>query len=161
MSNEAVVCVNCGVPAGKGNTYCSNCGNAVHPEATICMSCGVALKKAVPKGVEKRDIVKAILLSIVTCGIYSIYWFIKLNDEMNAITGNEKDTSGGIAFLLTLVTCGIYSIFWAYKMGQKRDSLDKNSSSSEIIYLVLSIFGLGIVVYALMQDAINKTIDNK
>ena len=43
MHPEAVVCVRCGVPAGKGNNYCNNCGNQVHPEAVFCVRCGVKL----------------------------------------------------------------------------------------------------------------------
>lgn len=55
----------------------------------------------------ERSLPVSILLTIITCGIYGIYWFIVLTDEVNQHSG-EDDTSGGIAFLLTLVTCGIY-----------------------------------------------------
>ena len=61
-----------------------------------------------------RSIVVSIILSIVTCGIYGIYWFVKLNDELNAAAGKQNATSGGVAVLLTLVTCGIYGFYWAY-----------------------------------------------
>ena len=160
ISNEAVICVHCGVPAGKGTAYCANCGGEVHPEAVICVNCGVSLKKKLPtEGMKKRNIATAIILSIITCGIYSIYWFVKLTNEMNRLTDNEKDTSGGVAFLLSLVTCGIYSIYWAYRMGEKRDRLSGENSSSAVLYLVLMLF-LGIAVYALAQDAINKAIEN-
>ena len=160
MNSEAVFCVKCGVPAGKGDSFCPVCGNSVDPEAVFCVKCGSAIKKQMPKNVAKRELVKAIILSIVTCGIYGIYWFIKLTDEMNAMTENTVDTSGGMAFLLTLITCGIYGYYWAYKMGQKKDYLmGQQSGSSGILYLVLMLFGLGIVVYALAQDGINKAID--
>lgn len=159
MNNEAVVCVKCGVPAGKGNGYCPTCGAETAAEAVVCPVCQTPLAQKPRFNIEKRNLVLAIVLSIVTCGIYSIYWFIKLTDEMNIVSGNEKDTSGVVAFLLTLVTCGIYGYFWAYKMGDKRDSLDPNSQYSGIVYLLLSIFGFGIIAYALMQDAINKAVD--
>ena len=42
-----------------------------------------------------RSIVVSILLSIVTCGIYGIYWFVKLNDELNEAAGKQNDPSGG------------------------------------------------------------------
>jgi diacylglycerol kinase len=104
--------------------------------------------------------VKAIIFSVLTCGIYAIYWFVALTNEMNLLSGNEKDTASGTAFLLTLITCGIYGFYWAYRMGVKRDQLEgKKDGSSAILYLVLMIFGLGIVAYALMQDAINKAIE--
>ena len=68
----------------------------------------------------KRNIALCIVLSIVTCGIYGIYWMIVLANETNVASGHAQDgTSGGIVFLLTLVTCGIYGIYWAYKQGEK------------------------------------------
>jgi TM2 domain-containing membrane protein YozV len=43
MNNEAAVCVKCGVPTGKGNSYCPNCGVETNPEAVVCVQCGVSL----------------------------------------------------------------------------------------------------------------------
>ena len=106
--------------------------------------------------VQKRNIAVAIILSIVTCGIYGLYWFIKLTDEMNYATGHSNDTSGIMALVLTLVTCGIYGYYWAYKMGEKTDALERVNGSKGILFLILTFLGLGIVVYALMQDSLNK-----
>ena len=64
--------------------------------------------------IQKRDIAIAIILSIVTCGIYGIIWFVQLTDEVKIAAEDNEFQSGGIAFLLTLVTCGIYGIYWAY-----------------------------------------------
>ena len=113
---------------------------------------------------EKRNIAVAIILTIVTCGIYGIYWFIVLTDEANKFTDNpQQETNGGIAFLLTIVTCGIYGLYWAYKQGEKLDNASVKSGmtngSRGILYLVLSLVGFSIVAYALMQDSINKLID--
>lgn len=62
--------------------------------------------------------------------------------------------------MLTLVTCGIYGFYWAYKQGEKIDKA-KNmrnlpSSNSGILYLILQLFGLGIIAYALMQNELNQ-----
>ena len=110
----------------------------------------------------KRNIGLCIVLSIITCGIYSIYWFVVLANDTNVASGHAQDgTSGGVAFLLTLVTCGIYGFYWAYKQGEKINEAKamRNmpaDSNASIIYLILSIFGLGIVAYALMQSELNK-----
>ena len=111
--------------------------------------------------VVKRNIVTCILLSIVTCGIYGIIWFISLTDDVRAVSGDAR-LSGGKAFLFTLITCGIYGLYWYYKMGENVDAINANrgnaSSNSGILYLVIGLFGLGIVNYCLMQDAINKSV---
>lgn len=110
----------------------------------------------------KRSIGVSIILSIVTCGIYGIYWMIKLNDELNMATGNTAAKSGGIVFLLCLVTCGIYMFFWMYKMGENVDTIKTNAGvqagNTGIMYLILTFFGLSIVNYCLMQDTINKYV---
>lgn len=110
--------------------------------------------------IKERNIAVCIILSLVTCGIYGIYWFICLTDETNNAS-NSTGTTGGMAFLLSLVTCGIYSLYWMFKQGEKLDSAKASrgiatNNNSNIIYLVLAIFGLGIVSYALMQNDLNK-----
>lgn len=112
---------------------------------------------------KKRSIGIAILLTIVTFGIYGIYWFITMTDEVVSLSkGKVYNTSGGVAFLLTLVTCGIYGYYWAYQMGKSMYVVSKEkfdyASDNSILYLVLQIFGLGIVTYALIQNEINKQI---
>lgn len=109
--------------------------------------------------VQQRNIAVCIILTIVTCGIYGIYWFICMTDDTNTVCGREG-TTGVMAFVFTLISCGIYSYYWMYKQGDKLDDAKNargmSGSNSGIIYLVLAIFGFGIISYALMQDSLNK-----
>ncbi len=43
-TDEAVLCVNCGVPRNSGSNYCHNCGNPVRPDEAVCLTCGVPTK---------------------------------------------------------------------------------------------------------------------
>ncbi len=110
--------------------------------------------------IEQKNIAVCILLSIVTCGIYGIYWFICVTNDINQLSNDVNGTSGGVAFLLTLVTCNIYGIYWAYKQGDKIDFCKRNrgipSGNTGVLYLILTVFGLSIVAMALMQDEVNK-----
>lgn len=111
--------------------------------------------------VKEKNIALCVILSLVTCGIYGIYWFVTLTDDTNTISG-EEGTSGIVAFLLTLVTCGIYGLYWAYKCGEKIDNAHQNrgeaASNGGVLYLILYIFG-GIIAYALIQNEVNKFAD--
>lgn len=113
--------------------------------------------------IRKRDLVTSIILTIVTCGIYGIIWFIGLTDDAKIASGDQSLPSGGTAFLLTLVTCGIYGFFWAYKMGkvvnQARINKGMQDDDKSVIYLILQIFGLGIVAWAFMQNDLNEIAD--
>lgn len=108
--------------------------------------------------IVRRSIPLAIIFTIITCGIYGIYWMIKLNDEVNYLSGETQATSGVVVFLLGIVTCGIYLFYWLYKMGERCDRIKGMNSSSGILYLILGLLGLSIVSYCLMQDTINKAI---
>ena len=109
--------------------------------------------------IKNRNVALYIVLSIVTCGIFALYWFVCLADDANTLSNNQG-TSGGVALLLTLVTCGIYGIYWAYKLGESLDALDiangKPQKNRAIVYLLLNIFGLGIITFALAQSSINE-----
>lgn len=103
--------------------------------------------------VRPRSIPICIILSLITCGIYGIYWFICLTDEVNEVT-QEEGTSGLLSFLLSLITCNLYGIYWGYKMGDKLDRArvrnNVPTSSFPILFLVLNLFGLTIVTCAII-----------
>lgn len=44
VSDNAVVCMKCGVLVGDGDKYCPTCGAEPDPKAVICVKCGCALK---------------------------------------------------------------------------------------------------------------------
>ncbi len=108
--------------------------------------------------IKQRNIALCIIFTIITCGIYGLYWFVCLTDETNAIA-EENGTSGILALILTIVTCGIYGFYWAYKCGEKIDRAhnlrNEPASNGGILYLIVYIFG-GIITYALVQNEINK-----
>ncbi len=108
--------------------------------------------------VQQRNVAVCIILSIVTCGIYGIYWFICLTNDTNTVS-NTQGTSGGVAFLLSVITCNIYGLYWAYKQGEKIDIAKSNrgmqSGNSGILYLILCLI-IPVVAWALMQNEINS-----
>ena len=108
--------------------------------------------------VQQRNIALCVILSLVTCGIYGLYWFVCMTDDTNTVA-NEEGTSGVMALVLTLVTCGLYGLYWAYKCGDKLDKAKADrgmaASNGGVLYLILYIFG-GIIAYALIQNELNK-----
>lgn len=111
---------------------------------------------------ETRSIAKAIIFSFLTLGIYSLYWFVKMTNEVHELSGNPKTASGGLALFFTIITFGLYAIYWVYRIASELegaiDDRGMRHSSLAIICLVLLVVGLGIVSYALIQDGINDVI---
>lgn len=108
--------------------------------------------------IKERNIIVCVLLSFVTCGIYGIIWFVSMTDDMRYVSGDQT-LSGGKAFLFTLLTCGIYGYFWAYKMGKATAIAQANrglpTNDNSVLYLILQLFGFGIVNYCLIQNDLN------
>ena len=104
---------------------------------------------------KERNIAVSIILTLITCGIYGFYWVAVLNDELKHEAKEDSFTSGGMVVLLTIVTCGIYGIYWCYKMGTFVEKINK-STNTGILYIILSLIGMDIIVYALIQNELNK-----
>lgn len=157
-----MICQNCGTNNADTNVNCSNCGAPLYNNAPVQgqpVQQGYGNPYLNIAGLKQRNLALAIVLSIVTCGIYELVWFVLLTDEVNQITNRQNEMSGGITLLLSIVTCGIFYFIWAYKMGEKVDQIKGTpSGSSNVLYLILSLFGLGWVALILAQDAVNKIL---
>ncbi|MCQ2471303.1 MAG: DUF4234 domain-containing protein [Clostridia bacterium] len=110
--------------------------------------------------VKSRSILTCILLSIVTCGIYGLYWHYCVVQDVAAASGKADDMSPAMVVLVSVITCGIYGWIWFYNAGSKVDEIKKRNgeqeSSLSIIYLILAVCGLSIVDLALIQTELNK-----
>lgn len=111
-------------------------------------------------GIMERNIVTCIILSLVTCGIYGLYWFYTLTNDTNSISGEPNPMSGGLCLVLNIVTSGLFGIYWAWKRGEYIDKYNamrgKPQTNNAVIYLILSFVGLGIVAYAMLQNELNQ-----
>lgn len=149
-------CSKCGKELKEGTQFCEACGQPVQPVVNQTVINNYNQPKPV---IQARNIVVAVLLTFVTCGIYGIFWFISMTDESNSLS-DESCASGATAFLYTLITCGIYGIYWNYKMGQKMANIGKKYNrqiaDNSVLYLVLSLLGLGLVNYCLIQSDLNN-----
>ena len=109
---------------------------------------------------EERSIALAVIFTIITCGIYGIYWFIVVSDDVKNYCKDDQMMSGGLACILTIVTCGIFGIYWWYNLGNKMKEAQKLNEIPEkdnaILYLILSILGLSIINYCLLQADVNE-----
>lgn len=158
-------CMNCGAPlqtGGEDSTRQNSDTGSNGPRQSRSYGDGGyrgPQEEIIYTDVAPRSIPLAVILSFVTCGIYYLYWIYRLNDEVNEMARDETAPGGGLVLLLIILTCGIYSFYWFYKMGEKCDYIAQTNTSNNIVYLLLSIFGLGIVAAALIQDTINRALE--
>ena len=113
---------------------------------------------------QRKNIVTCIILSLVTCGFYSLYWLYCLVSDINTISEDPNAMSPVLVIILSFVTCGLYFLYWVYKAGslldQKMIETGRTAESRPVLYVVLALFCLAIVTYALMQDTINQLAES-
>ena len=109
---------------------------------------------------KERNIAVCIILSIVTCGIYGLYWIYCIVEETKIMTGDDEGPGGVMVIILSIVTCSIYLWYWMFTTGKKLDDLNERegnaSSNYGVLFLILAILELSIVNYAIIQNEINK-----
>lgn len=109
--------------------------------------------------VQERSVGLAIILTLITCGIYGLYWMYAMTNEL-AYLSDDPTFTGGKTILFSIITCGIYTLFWYYMLGGKIAiaQMKKGYPAKDdgVLYIILGIFGLGIVSMAIAQSNINK-----
>ena len=112
-----------------------------------------------------RSLIAYILLSIITCGIYSYYFIYSIARDANTMCRDDGEKTGGLlAFiLLSFVTCGFYGLYWEYKLGNRLAAnapryglaFQENGTSVLLWYLVGSLLcGIGpwVAMYILIKN---------
>ena len=101
-----------------------------------------------------RNIVMYVLLTIVTCGIYSYYFIYKLAEDVNEMCKDDGQKTAGLGMfiLLSIVTCGLYALYWYYMIANRLQAnagkygitVVENGTTILLWYLVGSLlFGIG------------------
>ena len=104
--------------------------------------------------IKNRNIVTCILLTIITCGIYGIYWFIMLAKEAVSVKDPADNALLEIILMLFLPFVGIFLTEKKFAEGCAARGIPHSDNS--ILYLVLGLFGLGIVGVCMLQNDLNK-----
>ena len=73
MTDEAVMCIKCGVAKGQGNNYCHNCGKPLAPDAAVCLNCGVANKQAPAPDAKSKLVAGLLGIFLGTFGVHNFY----------------------------------------------------------------------------------------
>ena len=102
----------------------------------------------------------AILLTIITCGFYGLYWQYKQIEILNAWLG-RKEYDFWTYLLLSIITCGIFGIYYEYKMAKGINEVQRANGMNvhddlALICLLFAVFGLGVVSLAVQQSDINN-----
>lgn len=113
-----------------------------------------------------RGLFKYIIFTILTFGIYSIFFIHSLAKDVNEMCKEDNDKVGGIFayMILTVLTCGIYPIYWEYKIanrlqanGYRYGVIFSESGTNILLWTLLGIFICGIGPFIAMNIIIKNT----
>lgn len=107
---------------------------------------------------KSRNIVTAIILTIVTCGIYGIYWAVMLAREAVSVKDPSDNALLEIILFLFLPFLGFYLAEQKLAAGCAEKGIPHKDNA--ILYLVLGLVGLGIVNYCMLQSDLNKLAES-
>ena len=185
-------CSNCGHEVPDGTKICPNCGKEVAPDSfkqienaanNVFNSAEQGFTSAVNDVKDTftgnnnaytgaaplktdRNLLILILLSLITCGIYTYYFIYTLARDINiACDGDGEETPGLVAFiLLGMITCGIYCFYWYYKVGNRlynnapRYGMTfEENGTTILLWMVIGALLCGVGVYVGLYFIIKNT----
>lgn len=99
----------------------------------------------------KRSVAAVIVLTFITFGIYSLYWYVKTKDEMVA-----QGASIPTGWLLIIPIANIY---WMWKWSEGVEYVTRGKSSAAVSFLL--VFLLGLIGVAIIQATFNSLPDER
>ncbi len=107
-----------------------------------------------------RSVATVIILTIVTCGIYGIYWVYKTAEELE----REGQSGSGLGspvviLLLCLLTGGIGYLIFGMVEDQNLNNIRMKkgipATDNKVLYMILGLF-IPIVLVGLIQNDMNQ-----
>lgn len=108
--------------------YCSKCGNEVFDDAVVCVSCGRRIERdplyrVVTPLETNRNLLKFILLSLITFNIYGIIVMSTISTDINIIAsrydGKKTMHYCLMSFVFSWLTLGIYPFYWYHQLSNR------------------------------------------
>ncbi len=101
-----------------------------------------------------------LLLTLVTFGLFNLYWNYRQMQACNDLLG-RREFGYWSWLLLTLVTCGIYHLFYQYKMGAAINEIQSHqglpvTEGLPVLSVVAAVLGVGVVADCIHQYEINR-----
>ena len=108
---------------------------------------------------KRRDGLLSSIFGILTCGLYSIYFWFQYGEDVNVICADDGKVTQNyiVAWLLGIITCGIYSLYWIYNLASRLDSASKKYDVNVESPVLFTIFmNIPFLSYFYACDVMNK-----
>lgn len=101
---------------------CAKCGTEIADEAVACPNCGCGVAPGIQLSTN-RSLLKFVLLSIITLGIYGIVVMSKVSTDINLIAskydGKKTMHYCLVLFIFSWLTFGIVPLVWGHRISAR------------------------------------------
>ena len=144
--------------AGSGPRFCANCGERIDEGAAFCPHCGAQSGARPAAGgrpvrtdhIKYRNMVVQVILTIVTFGIYAIYWYYVTLDELHKANG--KAEGAGMWTFLSIIPFA--NLFAQWHHSSEYAQFVDNKYPGIAIFILWIVFSP--VVWFLVQSDLNR-----
>jgi hypothetical protein len=112
------------------------------------------------EGVQPRNVLLYFALTIITCGLFGLYWIYALAKDVNTLA-QEKGRPAGcdpiLSVVLMFLTCNIYTIYFFWKESTVLSTLPGNrgnTNDDRIIITIIAVF-LPVASCMILQSDLN------
>ena len=158
VPDEASFCPVCGMPVQEAPSYGHTYQQAPQQTVPPYTYAGQGATPYPPPPLTGfRGVIRSpatvILLTVLTCGIYGLYWFYSIAQELNAVLGDQGATNP--SYSLWGILCFVFSFILMSQVDEAVMEVDRRrgrySESRFLIWLLLSLF-VGIGFYMMEYD---------
>ncbi|MGN0609506.1 MAG: DUF4234 domain-containing protein [Oscillospiraceae bacterium] len=109
--------------------------------------------------IKRRSVATVIILSIVTCGIYGLYWYWQAMHELDA-AGQKSNMDPTLQFVLLFLYVGgiIFAINADENINAVRANRGLPPKDNKVLWIIIFIF-FPIVGIGLVQNEMNEIAD--
>ena len=108
---------------------------------------------------KNRSVVSVILLTIITCGIYGLYWAYDTLSAMEQTSGREASVSAVVVLILCIVFPSVGNLLYGMAADEQlnmiKGKIGMQQVDNKVMYMILGFF-IPIVLIPIVQDEINR-----
>lgn len=101
--------------------------------------------------IKKRNMLAQVGLIIITFGIYAIYWFYKISEEMKHV-GKDTGASPGLWTVLLFIPFGAFYSY--YKFSELYEKISSDHFNKWLLFVLWLVFAPA--VWFIVQTEMNK-----
>ncbi|MBQ3281828.1 MAG: DUF4234 domain-containing protein [Eubacterium sp.] len=110
---------------------------------------------------QNRSVAMVIILTIVTCGIYGLYWVYDTMHALEQTSGKESSVNAIACLLLCIFVAPVGFILFGNGADEQLNMIKAQrgipTTDNKVMYMILGFF-LPIVLIPIVQDEVNKLV---